>query len=343
MFALVYHDDYNKYDLGVSHPLIGDKPKKTMEFFKEKKIIQNFKIFKAQNASEEDILRIHNPRYVERIKNLSKTGGMLSMDTPAPKGIFEIALLVTGGTKLAGEKLFNDFNCAINPLAGFHHASKGYSSGFCFFNDIAVVIELLRERYGVNRFQIIDLDVHHANGTQEIYYNDPSVLNISFHQDGNTLYPGTGGMEKIGRDSGEGFTVNLPLPPETTSEDYILAFDTIIPHLTRKFNPQIIIYQCGVDTHHSDPLANLCLTYQTYYYLANKIMNLSKETCNKLLVLFGGGYNSDSSVISYYNILCGLLEKKGYIKEEYEQEYFKNDINLLLNKFKRIYSPFWDF
>ncbi len=343
MFALVYHDDYNKYDLGVSHPLIGDKPKKTMEFFEEKKIIQNFKIFKAQNASEEDILRIHNPRYVERIKNLSKTGGMLSIDTPAPKGIFEIALLVTGGTKLAGEKLFNDFNCAINPLAGFHHASKGYSSGFCFFNDIAVVIELLRERYDVDRFQIIDLDVHHANGTQEIYYNDPSVLNISFHQDGNTLYPGTGGMEKIGRDSGEGFTVNLPLPPETTSEDYILAFDTIIPHLTRKFNPQIIIYQCGVDTHHSDPLANLCLTYQTYYYLANRIMNLSKETCNKLLVLFGGGYNSDSSVISYYNILCGLLEKRGYIKEEYKQEYFKNDINLLLNKFKRIYSPFWDF
>ena len=343
MFALVYHDDYNKYDLGVSHPLISDKPKKTMEFFKEKKIIQDFKIFKAQNASEEDILRIHNPRYVERIKNLSKTGGMLSIDTPAPKGIFEIALLVTGGTKLAGEKLFNDFNCTINPLAGFHHASKGYSSGFCFFNDIAVVIELLRERYSVNRFQIIDLDVHHANGTQEIYYNDPSVLNISFHQDGNTLYPGTGGMEKIGRDSGEGFTVNLPLPPETTSEDYILAFDTIIPHLTRKFNPQIIIYQCGVDTHHSDPLANLCLTYQTYYYLANRIMNLSKETCNKLLVLFGGGYNSDSGVISYYNILCGLLEKKGYITEEYKQEYFNNDINLLLNKFKRIYSPFWDF
>jgi len=343
MFALVYHDDYNKYDLGVSHPLISDKPKKTMEFFKEKKIIQDFKIFKAQNASEEDILRIHNPRYVERIKNLSKTGGMLSIDTPAPKGIFEIALLVTGGTKLAGEKLFNDFNCTINPLAGFHHASKGYSSGFCFFNDIAVVIELLRERYSVNRFQIIDLDVHHANGTQEIYYNDPSVLNISFHQDGNTLYPGTGGMEKIGRDSGEGFTVNLPLPPETTSEDYILAFDTIIPHLTRKFNPQIIIYQCGVDTHHSDPLANLCLTYQTYYYLANRIMNLSKETCNKLLVLFGGGYNSDSSVISYYNILCGLLEKEGYITEEYKQEYFKNDIDLLLEKFKRIYSPFWDF
>ena len=341
--ALIYHNDYNKYDLGTSHPLISDKPRKSLEFFKEKNIFDYLKIFQAKKAKEEDILKVHNPRYVERVKQLSKTGGMLSLDTPAPKGIYDIALLVTGGTKLAGEKLFKGFNCAINPLAGFHHASESSSSGFCFFNDIAIVIENLRERYNLERFQIIDLDVHHANGTQEIYYDDPSVLNISFHQDGRTLYPGTGSIEKIGRDSGEGFTVNLPFPPGTGSGDYILAFDTIIPYLTEEFNPQILIYQCGVDTHHSDPLANLCLTYQTYYYLANRIMSLSKKTCNKLLVLFGGGYNSRSSVISYFNIMCGLLDKKEYLSEEMKQDIFASDINPLLEDFKSIYSPFWDF
>jgi len=343
MIAIVYHRDYIKYELGVSHPLIGNKPRKTMDFFKKKKIIEQIKIFEAKRASEEDILRVHNPVYVERVKKLSQTGGMLSMDTPAPIGIFDTAMLVTGGTILAGKLLFEKYQCAVNPLAGFHHASKSFSSGFCFFNDIAVVIEYLREKYNLERFQIIDLDVHHANGTQEIYYDDPTVLNISFHQDGDTLYPGTGAMDKIGRGSGEGYTVNLPLPPGTGGKSYIYAFDKIIPFITKNFNPEIILYQSGVDTHHSDPLANLCLTYQTYYHLASRIINLSKETCNKLLVLFGGGYNSSASVISYYNIMCGLLGRKDFISENEKKDKFQGDINSIIEKFKKIYSPHWDF
>ena len=342
MIGIVYHEDYNKYDLGLTHPLIGDKPRKTMEFFEKYNIMNDVKIFTPKKATEKDLLRVHNPRFIDRIKKLSQTGGMLTLDTPAPVGIYDIALLVTGGTKLAGEKLFQGFQCMANPLAGFHHASRNFSSGFCFFNDIAIVIEYLREKYKLERFLIIDLDVHHANGTQEIYYDDPSVLNISFHQDGRTLYPGTGGLEKIGKDSGEGYTVNLPLPPGTDSKSYLNAFTSIIPPLTKQFNPEIIIYQSGVDTHHSDPLADLCLTYQTYYYLAKKIKELSSTTCNKLLVLFGGGYNNEASITSYYSIICGFLNRRDYIKEEDVLEKHTEEVKQLVSELKKQLVSHWD-
>lgn len=342
IIGITYHEDYNKYDLGMDHPLVGDKPKKTMEFLKKKKLLDKIDTFKPNKATEKDLLLVHDQKYVDSVKQLSLNGGMLSSDTPAPKGIYEVALIPTGGTILAGMKLFERYQIMANPLAGFHHASRSFASGFCFFNDIAIVTEKLRKKYNLKRILIIDLDVHHANGTQEIYYDDPNVLNLSFHQDGRTLYPGTGAIDKIGRDKGEGYTVNLPLLPYTGDKSYIYAFENIIPKLTEEFNPEIIIYQCGVDTHHSDPLADLFLTYQTYYYLAKRIRELSEKTCKKLLVLFGGGYNSDASVISYYNIICGLLNKKNYISEnEVIDKNFEATTELVKN-LKTILKPHWN-
>ncbi len=342
MIGIVYHEDYNKYDLGTNHPLVEDKPRKTMEFLEKHSIMDDVKIFTPEKATDKDLLRVHDQEFIERIKNLSQTGGMLAFDTPAPIGIYEYASLATGGTILAGEKLFEGFQCMVNLLAGFHHASRSFSSGFCFFNDIAITIEHLRAKYKLERFLIVDLDVHHANGTQEIYYDDPTVLNISFHQDGRTLYPGTGSMEKLGKNSGEGYTVNLPLPPGTGSGSYLNAFNSIIPLLTRQFNPEIIIYQCGVDTHHSDPLADLNLTYQVYYKLAKKMLSLSLPTCNKLLVLFGGGYNSSASIKSYYNIMCGLLGRKDIVMEEDIPDKKAEDVGQLVFELKKLLAPFWD-
>lgn len=341
--GIAYNEDYNKYDLGIDHPLIGNKPKKTMELLQEKKILENIQTFIPDKATDEDLLRVHTTDYIERIKQLSKTGGMLFSDTPAPIGIYDIARLATGGTILSGEKLFHNFQIMINPLAGFHHASKNFGSGFCFFNDIAIMIEYLRNKYKIKRFQIIDLDVHHGNGTQDIYYYDPSVLNISFHQDGRTLYPGTGFSDKTGRDEGEGYTVNLPLPPGTGEKEYLDAYEQIIPPLTKQFKPEIIIYQSGVDTHHSDPLADLNLTYQTYYTLARKINELSNKSCKKLAVLFGGGYNSRSSVKSYYNVVCGLLNKNDFIKEKEIMENQTDDVKERVEYLIKNLSSYWSF
>ncbi len=342
MIALTYHEDYNKYDLGLDHPLVGNKPAKTMQYFKEKSILESVEVFEAKKAAEDDLLRVHTKQYVERVKELSKVGGMLSFDTPAPIGIFEYASLATGGSLLATEKLFDKFNIAVNPLGGFHHASRNFSSGFCFFNDVAVAVEYLKDKYDLEKIMIIDLDVHHGNGTQEIYFDDPSVLNISFHQDGRTLYPGTGFLDKIGRDSGEGFTINLPLPPKSTNKSYLYSFDKIIPELSRQFKPELIIYQSGVDTHHSDPLADINLTFQAYYVFAKKIKEISKESCDKLLVLFGGGYNSDASVKSYYNIMCGFLDRAEYIKEKEISDNGFETVKKSVEQLENILSPYWD-
>jgi len=345
MNGIVYHEDYNKYDLGIEHPLVGDKPKKTMEILKEKNILSKIDTFKPKIATEKDILRVHTKEYIQQLKKLSKTGGMLSLDTPAPLGIYKIASLATGGSILAGEKLFEKkYNIMSNPLGGFHHAGKSSSSGFCFLNDIAITIEYLREKYQIKKFLIFDQDVHHGNGTQEIYFEDPSVLNISFHQDGRTLYPGTGDLKTIGKNKGEGYTINLPMPPGTGSKAMLYAFDELIPKLTNEFKPEVILYQSGVDSHHSDPLADLFISHQTYYTLAKKMRKLSEETCDKLIVLFGGGYNSIDCINSYYNIMCGLLNLKGYISENDENQFQKfEQIKKLVSKLKKLANPYWGF
>ncbi len=339
--AIVYHEDYNKYDLGTDHPLIGDKPKNIMSFLKEKSVLCDFQVFTPKKATMTDLLRVHDVSYVEHVKHLSQTGGWLSEDTPAPKGIFEIASLATGGSMYAGEKLFEGFQIAINPLGGFHHASKGHSSGFCFFNDIAITIEFLREKYHMKRFMVIDVDVHHGNGTQDIYIDNRSVLNLSFHQDGRTLYPGTGSVETLGRDDATGYTINLPFPPGTGGTSYFNAFTEIVPAITRQFKPDIILYQSGVDTHHADPLADLNLTYQTYYHLAQQVAMLSEQTCQKLLVLLGGGYNSSACIKSYYNVICGLLGKQDYLEEAEIPDTDPEAVKQVVSQLKQSLREYW--
>ena len=340
--AIVYHEDFNKYDLGTDHPLIGDKPHKIMAYLKEKNMISEFQVFTPKKATEADLLKVHSTPYVEHIKQLSQTGGWLSEDTPAPKGIFEVASLAAGGSMYAGEKLFDGFHIAVNPLGGFHHASKGHSSGFCFFNDIAIAIEHLRTTHHLKRFMIIDVDVHHGNGTQDIYIDDHSVLNLSFHQDGRTLYPGTGSVETLGRDDAAGYTINLPFPPGTGGMSYLQAFKEIVPPVTRQFKPDVILYQSGVDSHHADPLADLNLTYQTYYHLARQVAELSKETCEKLLVLLGGGYNSVACIKSYYNVFCGLLGKTEYLEEDDIPDSDPGAVRHVVSQLKASLNEYWN-
>jgi len=344
MYGVTYHPDYDKYDLGINHPLIGDKPKRTMQMLYDKNIISSFHEFSPPLAKKEDLLRVHPPSYVERIERLSKTGGMLASDTPAPKGIYTYARRATGGSIVCGSKLFENYSIMVNPLGGFHHASKQYSSGFCFFNDIAVVIEFLRKQYNVKKFFIIDLDVHHGNGTMDIYYRDPTVLNLSFHQDGETLYPGTGSLEKIGAEKGQGYTINLPLPPHTGSKAYLHAFNQIIPPLIDQFSPEILIYQSGVDTHHTDPLADLDISLQTYYHLAKKIHQLSEQHGQKLLVLLGGGYNSDFCIAAYENIFRGLLSQGKCIQEPDVHKTKNVDIvDTRISNLQNVLKKYWSF
>lgn len=341
MCLFIYHEEYNKYDLGLDHPLIGDKPRKVVEFFEEKHLDQYYTIVQAPLALREDLLRVHSQSYLDQINQLSKTGGMLAADTPAPPHIYQYASRATGGTVLAGEQLFEDHHLTMNPLGGFHHASREVSSGFCFFNDIAVVIERLRAEKKIKKVAIVDIDVHHCNGTQEIYFTDPDVLCISLHQDGRTLYPGTGSLRKIGRGEGEGFIVNIPLPPGTSDEGFSHAFNEIVPFVVQEFSPDLIVFQSGVDMHHADPLGDLNLTFQQYYSLGNQMRVLSKKTCDKIVVLFGGGYNSDACIQSYYNLVSGLFNLSEFIEEEQRLERNLPAVKVVVDQVKHTIVPYW--
>ena len=339
MLAVAYHDDYSKYNLGETHPLLGDKPKRTLEFLMNKNVRMN--IFEPEPVTYEALLAVHSKGFVEEIKNLSESGGMLAVDTPAPKGIYDTARTACGGTKIMGVKVMEKFFCGVNLLGGFHHAGVDNASGFCFFNDIAVAVEYLRKKYDIKRFLVVDLDVHHCNGTQEIYYKNSSVLVVSMHQDGRTLYPGTGFIDEIGEDNGKGFNVNIPLPPGTGNEGYLYAFDEIIPGIAEQFIPEIIFYQSGVDTHHFDPLANLNLTFDIYHDLGKRMKDIATNTCKKLVVCLGGGYNLEQSVKSYYNIVSGILGLNDFVSEKEIPDRRMNDVKNVVSQVKKKLADYW--
>jgi len=339
MLAVAYHEDYSKYELGETHPLLGDKPKRTLEFLMEKNV--GMRVFEPEPVTYEELLFVHSKGFVEEIKNLSESGGMLAVDTPAPKGIYDTARIACGGTKIMGVKVMEEFRCGVNLLGGFHHAGVDTASGFCFFNDIAVAVEFLRKKYGIKRFLVVDLDVHHCNGTQEIYYKDDSVLVVSMHQDGRTLYPGTGFIDDLGDDNGKGFNVNIPLPPETGNEGYLYAFDEIIPALAKQFKPEIIFYQSGVDSHHSDPLADLNLTFDIYHDLGKRMEDISANTCKKLVICLGGGYNLGPSIKAYYNIVSGILGLDDFMSEKNISDKKMDNVRRVVSQVKKKLADYW--
>lgn len=336
MLSVAYHEKYSEYDLGEGHPFLKDKPKETLKFLKEKGI--ELKILTPEIVEEEIILKVHSKKYLERVKKLSKDGGFLSLDTPVKKGIYDIARLSVGGTILISEE---EDNYGVNLLGGFHHAGKNHSSGFCFLNDIAIAIEFLKERNKAKKFLVIDTDVHHGNGTQEIFYDRNDILKISIHQDGRTLYPGTGFINEIGEGIGRGYNINIPLPPLTCTKEYIFAFEEIVPKIAEQFSPEIIFWQSGVDTHHSDPLANLQLTLDAYYILGKKVKEITEKTAKKLVICLGGGYNPKICAKAYYNIISPFVNG-GEEKEEEINGWNFNEIRQIVKRVKKELEEYWD-
>jgi acetoin utilization deacetylase AcuC-like enzyme len=343
MLLFIYHKDYSKYNLGEDHPFLSLKPKNLLEFLKSKTLSKRLEVLEPKLLPENELYKVHTKDFVNLVKALSESGGLLSLDTPAPKGIYEIARLACSGTKLIAEKVVTeDFWCGINTLGGFHHAAKDKASGFCFFNDFAIGIEFLRSKYKLKKFLVVDTDVHHGNGTQEIYYNDPSVLHISLHQDGRTLYPGTGFVQEIGTKDALGYTVNIPLPPGISDKSYLYIFDLFVPKLANLFQPEIIFWQSGVDTYHRDPLANLNLTLNCYYLLGLRMKAIAENTCNKLVIGLGGGYDSEGCTKGYYNIISALLGNHNFIKEDFSFSENLKSIKELAKTLRLNLSNYWD-
>jgi acetoin utilization protein AcuC len=203
----------------------------------------------------------------------------------------EASTLVCGATVAAAEAIRSGSALhAFSPAGGLHHAMRGRAAGFCIYNDPAVAIAWLLEQ-GVERIAYVDVDVHHGDGVEAIFADEPRVLTISVHESGRFLFPGTGFADEIGTGPAEGTIANLPLPPNTTDELYLPAFDAVVPALVRAFEPEILVTQLGCDTHYTDPLAHLALTTRCYQGLAGRLHDLAHTvTGGRWLATGGGGY-----------------------------------------------------
>ena len=215
--------------------------------------------------------------------------GLGTDDDPVFPGMFEASALIAGGSAVAARQVWGGAAThSVNIAGGLHHAMRGQASGFCVFNDGVLAIRELLDA-GAKKVAYVDVDVHHGDGVQAAFYDDPRVLTISLHQDPRTLFPGTGFPEEIGGAGAEGTAVNVALPPGTGDAGWLRAFHAVVPSAVRAFAPDVLVTQCGCDTHHEDPLANLELSVDAQRSAIAELHSLAHEVTSGKWVAFGGG------------------------------------------------------
>ncbi|MGQ4875993.1 MAG: acetoin utilization protein AcuC [Promethearchaeia archaeon] len=303
--GLVYSEDFKKYNFGPSHPLRPLRLELTFSLMEKLGLLKNkcLKIIKPRMVTDEELKWVHAPEYIDAVKKLSENPNNNSVlgylyglgpgDNPIFKGMYEASALICGASLIAAETLWNneDFNICFNFSGGLHHAMRNRASGFCIFNDIAVAIEKLKRLKKDIRIAYLDIDCHHGDGVQWLYYDDPNVLTISFHESGKFLFPGTGDTKERGEGKGKNFAINFPLLPGTSNKMYLKLFRRCVPKILELYNADVLITQLGVDTHLNDPLTQLGLSISIHKDLAQTIKTCAKEFCNnKWLALGGGGY-----------------------------------------------------
>jgi acetoin utilization deacetylase AcuC-like enzyme len=247
-------------------------------------------------ADEKSVALVHPPHYIERIKQICDAGGGVidQGDTVAGPESFEVALLSLGAVLRCSDAVMsgevNRAFAAVRPPG--HHAEPDRAMGFCLFSNIAIAARHLQKSYGLKKIAIVDFDVHHGNGTQAAFEDDPSVLFISLHQDPRTLYPGSGHAYETGIGAGEGFTMNIPFNPGAGDDEYLHEIDSrVLPKLDQ-FQPEILLISAGFDAHAEDPLAQIQLSEQCFGEITAKLVAAAKKHCNgKVVSTLEGGYN----------------------------------------------------
>ncbi|MBI1755786.1 MAG: acetoin utilization protein AcuC [Fimbriimonas ginsengisoli] len=272
------------YDFGPVHPLRPERLRRAMELLGRLDVLHT----DPGLGMSEDVLRVHSPRYIEAVRRFSGQPASASgfgfdgLDNPPFEGMFEASLAYVGGTAAAARAVLGGESVAISLSGGLHHAHRERASGFCIFNDPAIAISILRERF--ERVAYIDIDVHHGDGVQGLFFADPTVLTCSIHEEGASLFPGTGWVNETGA---SGTAVNVPLEAGTTGDVWLWAFRHAILPTVEAFAPGAIVLQMGTDAHFLDPLAHLDVAAQDWLEAVRAVKGLGLP----IVAVGGGGYN----------------------------------------------------
>ncbi len=293
-----YGDDAPLYDHGPEHPLRPARVLLTRQLIQHYRLLDGTRVVEttARDAGDDEIGLVHTDRFIEATRRAGhgETGpwwefGYGPGDNPIFPYMHEAAARVAGGSLEAAEAVLSGrAQHAFNPAGGLHHAMPERASGFCVYDDPAVAIAWLLAQ-GAERIAYVDVDVHHGDGPQAVFYEDPRVLTVSLHQDGRTLFPGTGFPDERGRGEAEGTKVNVPLPPGTGDEGWLSAFEQIVPPLVEAWRPAVLVTQLGCDSHYSDPLAMLRLSTAAYRHTARLLHGLAHRVAAGRWVATGGG------------------------------------------------------
>ncbi|MFB9234471.1 acetoin utilization protein AcuC [Plantactinospora siamensis] len=293
--VVVWDESLLAYDLG-EHPLDPVRVELTMALAREYGILDRPGVRMVAPAPADDaaLTRVHSPEYLAAVRAAPNDPffagfGLGTSDNPVFDGMHDSSALIAGASLAAAEAVWRgDARRAVNVAGGLHHAMPDRAAGFCVYNDPAVAIARLLDS-GAERIAYVDIDVHHGDGVQHIFYDDPRVLTISLHETPLALFPGTGFPDETGGPGADGSAVNLPLPPGTGDAGWHRGFAAVVPSVLRAFRPQLLVTQCGADAHRLDPLADLRLSVdgQRAAYLA--LRDLADELCDGRWVAFGGG------------------------------------------------------
>jgi acetoin utilization protein AcuC len=299
--AVVWDDALAAYDFGAGHPLAPIRVQLAMHLVRDLGLLDgdDVTVIPPVVIDDDQLLTVHDAEFVDAVRRASADPddidlhrGLGTDDVPTFAGMHEASRAVCGATLAAVQAVHSGAALhAVNLAGGLHHAMPGSASGFCVYNDLAIAIQWLLDQ-GVQRVAYIDVDVHHGDGVQAAFWNDPRVLTVSVHESGRALFPGTGFPMEIGGADAVGSAVNVALPPGTGDEGWLRAFHGVVPPLVEHFAPEILVTQQGCDTHADDPLAHLLLsvdgqrmTYAALHDLAHRV------TGGRWVAMGGGGYS----------------------------------------------------
>jgi len=289
-----------RYDFGPEHPLAPIRVELTMALARELGVFgaEDVRLVPVPAASDEELELVHDRGYIAAVRDALQIDparlarfGLGTPDNPVFTRMHEASALIAGASARAAEAVWTgEAEHAANMAGGLHHAMRAKASGFCVYNDAAFAIARLL-RLGAKRVAYVDVDVHHGDGVQAAFYDDPRVLTISLHESPRSLFPGTGRPAESGGPGAEGMSVNVALPAHTADAEWLRAFDAVVPPLVKAFAPEVLVTQLGCDSHRLDPLAHLELSLDAQRVALAELHRLAHDHAGgKWLLLGGGGY-----------------------------------------------------
>ncbi|MDQ3249420.1 MAG: histone deacetylase [Chloroflexota bacterium] len=344
--AFVY-DPFNRQHTLEGHPENYRRLEQTWALLQRDGVLNNLIQAPSSPAPLDAILRVHTPQYVQRLQAMAERGGgHVDGDTYVNPDSYQAALLAAGGllnlTDMVLQGQIDNGFALIRPPG--HHALAANGMGFCLLANVAIAARWAQDQHGVDRVLILDFDVHHGNGTQDIFYDDPSVLCVSTHQ--YPFYPGSGAAHERGDEIAYGTTLNIPFPSHVGDQGYWEAFQRIIAPAAHEFRPELIILSAGYDTHWLDPLAGMSLSISGYAKLVQAVMALADQLCNgKLVVALEGGYHLDVLAHSVLSTLRVLSQSEQAVSDPFgPAPNGERNVNSLLDRLQNLHglpdSPF---